>query len=790
MESSGELSGESAEVRAPPPPPTAEALSREELCEFLAEKEGSVLRAWLKHFDQELLLRVTPLAFSHGMEKLGLSVEAAAATFNALDEDKSGDVPLEEIDEVAARLWQRFREWAAGAFESSRDMVARIAGIAATQAAERTLSASEWTDGLRRFGWTREDEELLFEAQDHDGAQALGLNQLKWLDVERRRQRRKEQAKAASVQFWVKKLGRNHAREHQALNRFKQFLKRTYGNYIRAWRCALSPHDQMVIQRTPFYKACADLGFKSEVKLIWHGFGKNEEGRLSMDELDSRSAVILATFKVLIDQKFGGAAGAFRALDRTDVKKVREADFLSVIHTFGFEENGKLLFKGLDRAQKRYLVQEDIMFLDRWRPPEFLTVVPNPTARDDIKHGLLHKYKRFLKAWRRTLDPEGKNRCDWPTFLKACRKIGYHGDRAGAWRSLDRDMSGYISLNEIDPLSCETLRQFRAWADQSFGCTRSAFTVFDDDGSNGVSKVEFRKAARIYGYEGDAKDLFDALDVENSGQLSVEQVAFLDDWEFEREKEEEEEDPDEEMQKSQASRSPSQGRSSSTPRPQTSPCTLGGGVIGTQTPRVVPEPPRNWWHELPSRNTASPDPGATPVVVTMWCSWCRARGPCRHQLAKDPPTFHGQRWSASRCATPSSWRPFDSVEGGAVASVFPTAVDGTMRAEKARRRLHEAFHSAKPPLQRLLQCAVSPEYHAAQPRGKADQQMSVQLEALSHFPIGSVSPAQAAQVLATLRSAAAGARRPCGDAARQATTCPPLALPAPGGGRCVDLPRC
>lgn len=38
----------------------------------------------------------------------------------------------------------------------------------------------------------------------------------------------------------------------------------------------------------------------------------------------------------------------------------------------------------------------------------------------------------------------------WAQFQSACQKLRYHGDVAGAWRAFDSDLSGYLSLNEVD----------------------------------------------------------------------------------------------------------------------------------------------------------------------------------------------------------------------------------------------------------------------------------------------------------------------------------------------------
>ncbi|CAE7852140.1 unnamed protein product [Symbiodinium microadriaticum] len=103
-----------------------------------------------------------------------------------------------------------------------------------------------------------------------------------------------------------------------------------------------------------------------------------------------------------------------------------------------------------------------------------------------------------------------------------------HRDVAGAWRALDEDLSGYITLQEIDPASSSALANFRRWCDEEFGSVRSAFSVFDNSGDNEVNYREWRRSLRFYGFEGDASTLFYALDVERSGTLALQEVEFLD----------------------------------------------------------------------------------------------------------------------------------------------------------------------------------------------------------------------------------------------------------------------
>ncbi|CAJ1326964.1 unnamed protein product, partial [Effrenium voratum] len=250
---------------------------------------------------------------------------------------------------------------------------------------------------------------------------------------------------------------------------------------------------------------------------------------------------------------------------------------------------------------------------EKWKLPEFLVAQPNPEAKEEVKKRLLQVYKTYLKAWRQALDEDNSNRCTWPEFQAACRKVSFTGDVPGAWRSLDTDLAGSITLQEIDKDSSAVLATFKKWADDNFGGIRSAFVVFDADGSNSVTLREWRHACRIYGFNQGASSLFKQFDTENNGSLALEQVAFLDDWDFQPEKEMPEPvEPRAKEKKSvfQVARQMPIKR-----------------II--RTPQGLVPPERVCWDPLPgSFRAQSRGPGTG--LPKAWCRWCQARGPCRH----------------------------------------------------------------------------------------------------------------------------------------------------------------
>lgn len=827
---------------------------------FLEEKEGSALRSWIRYFDPDMDLRVTNYEFGKALQAMGYQGDAKK-TFQALDDDGSGEVTLVEIDIDQAHLWRRFRLWCAETFENSEDMLHRIGG----KQAKRTghLSQSQFKDGLNNLGWEGGEEDLLFSAFEENRQKVLEIKNFAWLDVERRRQQRRLQYKMKSMRTSLK-----HANDvvhaKAALKKFKEYLKRIHGTYVKAWRVALSPGDAMVLQKTQFFKACSLLGFGADAKLIWHAFGKSDSGSLSLDELDPKGAEILAQLQAFAQKQFGGSAACFKAFDKQNLKKLGQPEFVAALkeHGCGFQKYAKHLFHYLNREGGKEIREEDMRFLDKWKPPEFLLVPPNPQAMEKVKSILLDEFGHYLKAWRRLLDLDSSNRCTWSEFKEACKKIGFSQDAAGAWRALDEDLSGFITLREIDKTSSESLADFKRWADGEFGSVKTSYYVFDHDNSHSVSSREFRRCCSIYGYEGNAHLLFRVLDVEGNGSLGISEISFLDEWALTADPEEEEEEtpapwtrksststqgtprsgPLATPRGSAAASTPRAFPSASTPkaseatprgnqqpslgfsatdsgsvqdnerpstvpdrppglpvapgaegagggtkrsgsmgptrfdddppeatreatverrasfedeeevmRPHTSPVVVrtGTGTTGgtgsrplsQRSPRVVPMPERFYWSDkplsglppAPSRREVSSRGGRRMKrwgQATMWCSLCRSRGPCRHM--SPPRTISTAPAGGAGGGGCSGWRPGYS-------SMFPPAPAAVSADNAGLAGLRRQLHKNKPLL---------PDHP---PRGLPDipatrrladhaaDDLGVQVEALSRFPIGSFS---------------------------------------------------
>ncbi|CAE8645561.1 unnamed protein product [Polarella glacialis] len=474
--------------------------------------------------------RVSKFRFVQVMEELGFS-EDAAALYMQLDEDGGGELTLAEISHSQNELWSNFRKWCVVTFSHGADeMLRRLAGPRSTIQKLEAISALQFFDGLCREGWDGAHEEVLFDAMSSD-RQQLRNKDLRWLDYDARRHRRKVKAKLAAARAKhfdpeQKTDPKEHCKEHSGSTECHQAFRQTacrlvqpsVGNLMSTWLDVKGK------------------GWKSEKfsirSCMWGILDKDSSGSITLEEFDFRGAELLAQFSAFMKARFGTAAAAFAAIDHDNNLLLKEPEFRASVKNFGFAYPQRQLFRILDKENKRRLNEEDLLFLDRWKPREFLTATTNPAAAIEFRARLLAKYRNYLHAWRTVMDKENSNSCNWDEFKDACLTIGFKGDAAGAWRHFDSKMCGVISLNDIDQASNECLLALRRWADQEFGGVRSAFQLFDEDGSNEVTYIEFKRACRIYGFNGPVKQIFRALDVGQSGTLSLNEVAFLDGWEF------------------------------------------------------------------------------------------------------------------------------------------------------------------------------------------------------------------------------------------------------------------
>jgi len=507
------------------------------------EKTGGILPAWLLYFEQRYGKEIDLDEFMAGMKKLEYTGDAENL-FRKLDLDESEELTLEEIDDRSAKLWMRFRFWAVKTFEDEEDMLKSLGEEAGVDDRDSFL------DTMRDLYWEEGQEDILYRALCifSPSGNVVTKQALAWFAIDKKKCQKalKVKEQAAQERQWKTKEKREIAR---AIKDFKAFLKKKFGTFLRAWRCALDLDGSMFIQKNELFKAVKEIAWPGDARMVWRGLDKDGSGVTSLQEIDLKSAEQLAKLKQQMTDRFGSTGEAFKAFDVLRAGKLKAPEFIEKCKEYGFVKVNKALFHGLDSQGNKFLTKDSLKFLDSWRCPRFLTCEANPKAAADFKAALLREFPNYVKAWRLLLDRDNSNCIAWEEFEAAAKQMNYVGDVAGAWRSFDEDISGTITLREIDQPSFDRLNEFKTWCDAEFGNVKGAFQMLDTDNSGDFDKREWAKSLVYFGFQGDCRGLFKVLDTDGEGLVSMDEVAFLDQWE---EAEEDEPAPDPETAHSNA----------------------------------------------------------------------------------------------------------------------------------------------------------------------------------------------------------------------------------------------
>eukprot|EP00746_Dinoflagellata_sp_MGD_P030203 gnl/MRDRNA2_/MRDRNA2_171601_c0_seq1.p1 gnl/MRDRNA2_/MRDRNA2_171601_c0~~gnl/MRDRNA2_/MRDRNA2_171601_c0_seq1.p1 ORF type:complete len:1101 (+),score=247.80 gnl/MRDRNA2_/MRDRNA2_171601_c0_seq1:150-3452(+) len=360
---------------------------------------------------------------------------------------------------------------------------------------------------------------------------SLNKLQLKKVDVDDARKQCQQENEKKIAQRMRDHRNKDKIEAVNAIVRFKIFLKKMFGHIFRAWRRCLDPEGHMVLTRAEFFKAVKTTRWNGNVRAVWHGLDLDNSGRTDLAELDPKFARILAFFKVWVDLQWGSASKAYRSLcNNPSTHKIHLHEFEENCRRFGYEFKVRSLFFGLDTENKKYLNELDFQYIDNFKPPKWLTAMPSEKAKSEFQTLLLKKYNNFLKAWKECLDIDNSNCITFDEFSHAAEKLGFKGDVGSVWLSFDDDLSGYITLNELDHDLSETLLAFKIWAEEKYGHVTECLRLLDESNRGYVSRVEFIRGVPKMGFSGNAEILFDALDTDHGQELSEEELLFLDEW--------------------------------------------------------------------------------------------------------------------------------------------------------------------------------------------------------------------------------------------------------------------
>lgn len=546
---------------------------------------GSVLRGWRLLLDQDGSLKVGIKDFAKVVADLSLQMDIA----RLVDSEKDPSFYLIDLAPVQAGLLNRFREWVKKQFGGPAGMFTAL-DVDGLEYITREAFVSGCKD--MKFKASLEEFEELFNCLDFDSGGSVTMDEVMFLELDPvirdqemfklkmrsrfERQRLRAFAHCEDIQRYDAKHRRGqrgwlanefenlpvlvvqrrlehhqlmYKKSVQAQVAFLKELRDAYGNEVRAWRRALDPDCTFFLNKVQLRQILRRSDMPIDFDALWRGMDRDGDESITLEEISPGAGLQLALFRSWCHVNFGSCAAVWDLPRVTEArtkavesgrwasdKKMMVPVLAGVLNKIGWQcDAHSVLFQCMDLYGCNFVSLPDLWWLDLWKPPEWLAARPDPQALIELQCCVQVLCSHPLVAWRSILDVDSDNLVSWTEFQNGCKKLKFQGSVGGAWRMLDKDVSGTITLAEWDPKAAELLGSFKAWAETNFGSVELAFKAFDKEGSGSVTLNDLKGACRRLKWDGDVKALFKGLickgsSAEEKKNMTLKDVIFLDKW--------------------------------------------------------------------------------------------------------------------------------------------------------------------------------------------------------------------------------------------------------------------
>jgi len=536
----------------------------DDFCGVLTERCGSVIKAWRTVLDPHA---VGELLFSEFVEALtclqwqgNTSALWGALVRRAHGNNRDVVVGLREIAPNNDWAVEQFKFWMEKEFDGAIEMF----NLLTHSRPNASLKHAEFMAACQNYASEPNSSDhlkLIWEFLDPDDAGMISLKDVAFLEINGLKRKAAmepsfvmalEVAKS-SAQSLRKRARLQKRAMHIALTEFLRKLRAASGgSFIRGFRTVLDRNGNLCISKVEMLKGCRQVAFSGDVMALWKAMDQDGDGSVQLPELDVRMSLVLASFKKWCSEKHGGCVKAMQhlaAMTRRRTAKWSVDDFVAAVQLSSWQgvpgislkQVAGMLHEAADLTGTRHMVAQDVAFLDGWEPTPWLCAEPDVQGKEQLIATLRARYVNLIVAWRRLFDRNNKNHVTFKDFQHACMYLQLK-NAPGIWRALDHDHSGFISLKNIDHESAQVLLNFKEWAEDTFGSIQFAFRVLDTTHSKGVSLPVFKRVLSEFGFQGDARILFQSLKPDAGGRqcsrdarLRLEDMKHLSSWESQKE---------------------------------------------------------------------------------------------------------------------------------------------------------------------------------------------------------------------------------------------------------------
>lgn len=346
---------------------------------------------------------------------------------------------------------------------------------------------------------------------------------------------------------------------------FTQWVTEKQKNLVSLWH-KLDTDRNMILHKREFTQGMLKLRYKGTVDILWKLLDRDTTGNISFFEFAPQAALELTRFKKWVNRQFGSVKVLLSAFDANRSNSLTFKEFEEGCSKYELPEslNGAIqtLFGFLQQAdtvsKKGMIYQDDLNFIDNWRPPAYLLQDPDFEAWRKFKNAIVEKHGgNAWLAWRRCLDRDSSMRVNYEEFVLQCqvlKKKGYAeaapaNGVAAMYVAFDRDQSGWFTLKDWDETANELLTTFAQYCRREFGTManfwKNAEKQKADDGeaspnrggSNGLSFRDFSQLLKTTGLSPSQRlQIFEGLQSpvkkspSDAGRLKLADVGFLSAW--------------------------------------------------------------------------------------------------------------------------------------------------------------------------------------------------------------------------------------------------------------------
>jgi len=526
------------------------ATSVQSLRNLLLRRFGTMSSAWRNSLDVNGNGKLAFSEFCSVMRQLGFSGDIRRI-FDDLDSDRKGHITLKDLDLEAHLAIKEFRTLLLEKFGTY---------IKAWQAMDTNrngyLEEEEMINTCKRIGFAGDGKQLFRYLLEGPGKRSITMADLDpaamqayWrgdLEAMSPLEKAKAALEARKKADQDMKARRMHACEWTDM---KKGLIRKYGSIVAGWRNGLDLVGNGKVSFHEFSKAARSIGFAGNIRKTFNELDTNQNGIITLNEVDPESYQKLSRFQELLHGKYSSYENAWKSLDANCNGILELSEFDKVCQDIGYAYSSKALFQQLlTSPAKKVLSFEDVesvshIILANKSDPNSLLVfyrsdadkmTHDERAKADLenrqqeikkmksmnvgsndwcsfKDHLIAKFGTIFAAWRHGLNKHGKGKLSFTEFSAACREHGFTGNIGQMFQELDIDGRGVITFKEIDKDCFTKLNAFQENFLRRYGSQEEAWQVVDSNRSGVLEYPLFVNVCNEVGSSGDAKVLFKQL---------------------------------------------------------------------------------------------------------------------------------------------------------------------------------------------------------------------------------------------------------------------------------------